>query len=678
MKAAIKYLLLSFSIAFTAVSAQSSKKITMDLSFPDSISIILENTRQTEAMIIGGSFPVAWNNLGIDQQQRIQKQVYAMKRKGYKLRPHLVQYFGSIVNAVSVEGADIVHINSYLSVVDKVIENYPINKALKFLYASNTFFKRHALYYDKTYRLYARDDNYTFEFLEYIPPPIEDPLPVDDQDTEWDWNNEPEDTAPIEMAPYWETQPPPPLVEGAVIRFNSVSLNMVTSYDSVFVKNTKGVFSLTDNLFVGEGGKFDWSPAGLDPEKVNCNFTEYSLDVRKPEIKSNLVRLNYVGITTGSVPGVFEFRSQSRRSNQLSSYPRFTSYENTLTLNGLGPDRMKYTGGLSLHGSVIKSTNINKELATIVVHDSIGSKKFTARSKEFLFKDSLGITSDHTMFTIYQRNDSISHNSIQMKYDYNNDRVVLLSEKGQLRNTPFTASFFNMDFSAALIRWDLHADSLNVYSQMSGSTVPMTVESVDYFHPEDMVLLRGVGFNFHPLAVFARYCIENNTREAYTGAIAQNYGLDILHVQKAAEFLEIKGLVQYVRRGDRVIVKEKAITQYLAWKGESDYDNLRINSQPGSYALTNLTTPRYPNATVNFASGTMTVRGVERFSVSDSLNVIIEPDSSVITVLQNRDIKFNGKITAGNFEITGKEFTLKYDSFFINMKHIDSLNFYSM
>jgi hypothetical protein len=72
----------------------------------------------------------------------------------------------------------------------------------------------------------------------------------------------------------------------------------------------------------------------------------------------------------------------------------------------------------------------------------------------------------------------------------------------------------------------------------------------------------------------------------------------------------------------------------------------------------------------------MTVRGVEEFNVSDSLNVRIKPDSSIITLLQNRDMKFDGTVTAGNFEISGKGFTLKYDSFFINLAHIDSINFY--
>jgi len=44
--------------------------------------------------------------------------------------------------------------------------------------------------------------------------------------------------------------------------------------------------------------------------------------------------------------------------------------------------------------------------------------------------------------------------------------------------------------------------------------------------------------------------------------------------------------------------------------------------------------------------------------------------------LHNRDLKFKGTINAGNFEITGKDFMLKYDSFFVNLNHIDSIRFY--
>ena len=125
-------------------------------------------------------------------------------------------------------------------------------------------------------------------------------------------------------------------------------------------------------------------------------------------------------------------------------------------------------------------------------------------------------------------------------------------------------------------------------------------------------------------------------------------------------------MIVYYPNMDLVRVKEKAILIYKAYKGEMDYDNLKIHSVIDSF----------PNATLNFPEGYMIVRGVDEFKVSDSLNVRIKPDSSIITILQNRDMKFDGTITAGNFEISGKGFTLKYDSFFIRLTHIDSINFY--
>ncbi|HEY3430668.1 MAG TPA: hypothetical protein VGK39_08335, partial [Cyclobacteriaceae bacterium] len=299
-----------------------------------------------------------------------------------------------------------------------------------------------------------------------------------------------------------------------------------------------------------------------------------------------------------------------------------------------------------------------------------------ASSKEFVFKDST-VLANQAYTTIYQENDSITHRSVQLKYDYNREKLLLLSEKGPLKHAPYSSSFFNMDFAASMIRWDLRADSLDITSP-PGSTVPMILESVDYYKPDDFRVLEGIGFSFHPLAMVAIYCIQNNTRELHTGDLAQRFGYNILEIQKAIEFLAQKGLVEYWPQGDIIKVKEKAITQYLSYKGESDYDNLKIQSVTGTYAMTDLKKPLHANATLSFAKRNMVVRGVEEFNVSDSLNVIIKPDSAIITVLQNRDIKFDGTITAGNFEITGKDFTLKYDSFFISLNHIDSINFYSM
>jgi hypothetical protein len=62
-----------------------------------------------------------------------------------------------------------------------------------------------------------------------------------------------------------------------------------------WLSNTKGIFSLTDRLFVGEEGRFDWTAAGLSADSVYCNFTVYNFPVNKPELKADLVKFNYTG-----------------------------------------------------------------------------------------------------------------------------------------------------------------------------------------------------------------------------------------------------------------------------------------------------------------------------------------------------------------------------------------------
>jgi len=659
------YYIILFLLASVSTGV-AQRNTPLNIGFADSIRIALENTRTLDAQVVGSGLIVVWNNILLDQQKRIEKQTAAMRKKGFKLKPHMIPYFGAIVNAVNIEGIDIRQFTNFLNVADKVIENYKPDKAIHFFKTSREFFAHHALFYDNTFRLYADEADYTFEFIESVPEAPDTTTVIETPVEEDPWAEPVVDTIIHQSVPLWMTPAPQPVADGAVIRFSKVNLNFATKYDSVTLRNTKGVYSLTDYIFIGEEGVFDWAAAGLSPDSVYCNFTVYNFSVKKPEFKADLVKLNYTGKTPGLIAGKFEYRSVPRKAKELAAYPRFTSYQSDLPIKGLGKETLKYRGGFSLRGKKILSTSVDGDLATIEVSDESG-RKFRTRSGEFIFQDSTVLANQAT-FTIYQRDDSITHRSVQIKYDFAKERVLLQSEKGGMRNAPYSSSFFNMDFAAGIIRWDLTADSLNILTQGGRNTIPMVLESVDYYDPQDFHLLAGVGFKFHALALVANYCINNNVRQFYSGDLAQYTGFSFMEIQKAIEFLAMKGMLEYWPNGDLVIVKEKAITQFLAYKGKVDYDNVKIHSVIGTY----------PNATLNFAKGHMVVRGVEEFDVSDSLNVNIKPDSSIITILQNRDIKFDGKITAGNFEITGKDFTLKYDSFSISLNKIDSINFFTM
>ena len=49
-------------------------------------------------MAVGAAIGSLWNGLGLEKQSVLKAQLKLMKKKGYKLRPHFVNYLGAIVS----------------------------------------------------------------------------------------------------------------------------------------------------------------------------------------------------------------------------------------------------------------------------------------------------------------------------------------------------------------------------------------------------------------------------------------------------------------------------------------------------------------------------------------------------------------------------------------------------
>jgi len=650
----VKKVLPSLCVLLISWCSAQGQATSYQYAFQDSIRMLLENTHIIDASTVGDAFSVIWGGLGPDQQQSIKWQAKAMKRKAYKLQPNFVSYFGAIVNAVNLEKADPARLSSYLTVAAKVIARESAAQANDFFNQSRIFFENHALNYSKFYRLKASDDDYSFD---YLLPPV---AVMDTARANLPPANASDSTV-VNLPTYLIPQPQPTLT-GPVIRFAHVTLNFTTPYDSVFLENTMGVFSLRNKIFVGEGGRFDWRTAGLGKDSVFYEFSNYNFRTASPYLRAGLGKLTYKGRLSGVVKGAFEFKSVLHKDKKSATYPRFASYQNNVIVLGLGSPKLKYTGGFGLQGSHLNSTSVSGDMSTLEV-DGESDKKFKAQSRLFEFRDSM-VTAAHARIVIFQDNDSITHPSTYLSYDMGKEKLTLVKDNSALRKAPFSSSFFNVDFNADQIVWNLKSDSLSIYNPGSGKIAPLIIESVDFYDPEDYRVLRGQGFRFHPLTLVVAYAMNTGHRDFYVYDLATKYSVD--EVKTAMDFLSQKGMIDYNPTNGKIHVKEKAIHFIEAMRGNVDYDNLKIQS------ITN----KSANATINFNKRYMTVRGVDEFNVSDSLNVIIKPDSSVITLLKNRDIKFNGTINAGNFEISGKDFTLKYDSFFINLNHIDSIRFY--
>ncbi len=648
MKKKLTYLFAFFAWCGTA-QAQTDQPV--QLAFQDSVRIALENTKGIDASSIGASFGGTWINLGPDQQTMIKRQARLMKKKGYRVQPHFVNYYGAIVAAVDIEKIEAQRLSAFITVAGKAIEKNTINQTNIFLHQSRDFFEHHALNYEKYFRLRASEDEYTFDFFERAAP--------DTTQVVYD----PKADSIAATLPNWQRPIIQPKLLGPVIVFKSVSLNFITPYDSAFIKNTRGTFSLRDRVFVGEGGKFDWSPAGLGADSVYYEFNQYNFKTAQASLNAVQGKITYVGRLPGKVQGVFEFRSIKHNGKKSAAFPRFKSYENNVTILGLGSDQLKYAGGFGLEGAVMTSSSVGGKPATIEV-SSESDRKFKAVSTSFVFKDSL-ILANSARMVIFQGNDTLVHPSMQMRYHTGKQRLTLTKDKTPLRKAPFSSSYFGIDFTADVVRWDLKSDSMDLFVAGSAHVSPMIIESHDFYDPEDFRQLREQSFDFHPLALMVNYAVRSNTQDfsVYELTDAKR---SVGTARMAADFLSQKGMIDYDARTGKIHVKDKAMHFLEAAKGKADYDNMKIHSLADTVA----------NATINFKKNTMTVHGVEEFKVSDSLNVVVKPDSSVITFLHNRDLKFKGTINAGNFEITGKDFTLKYDSFFVNLNHIDSIRFY--
>ena len=109
-----------------------------------------------------------------------------------------------------------------------------------------------------------------------------------------------------------------------------------------------------------------------------------------------------------------------------------------------------------------------------------------------------------------------------------------------MKHAPYSSTFFSVDFAADVIQWDLYSDSLNILSDGGRNAMPVLIQSIEFYDPEDYRSLKGEGFKFYPLALFSNYGLKNGVTEFYLGDISAATNRDLGEMRQAAEFLSQK------------------------------------------------------------------------------------------------------------------------------------------
>jgi len=679
-------------------------------SFAVRVTRMLQATKNEVAQGVGEDFNLNWTTGALTNAQKTKTMALAatMQQRNFRPKPQFENFFGLINGAINAPEINSAGLDSTLHMLDQALQSYDNGTVSRIMRQCRVFLQVRALQYTNYNRLYAYEGTFSFGFA--VPDYGQDVVPFEDDTTNngwgtfgstveeaeeteggWDnggWGEESNDNwdnnnsgfgndsgfgntdpaADEEFDPSILAQNQPTVV-GAVVRFENVTLAMVSQHDSVLVRNTSGAWLLKDNIWVGQQGETDWSLAGLPAEDVKVVFDKYSFDVTKSSIKAENVNLTYRGRLNETIKGRYNYEIEPVSPDKKRTYPRFISYESNISINNLASNRLRYTGGFSLAGARFFSASVNATPATIQYSWPDGRRQWKAQAVQFSLVDST-FMSQHASIVLYHGSDSIYHPDVRLRYDDRGRSLTLLKHKSAFNENPYYSTYYKMDLYSDMLEWDLDSTAIEMNVLNARTQVPVLFVSKEFFSKKRFESVSNL-YNFHPLVTavgYARRINRNSENVAfYADDMAQAFKLNPKHVRASMKLLARHGFVEYQPNTGYVTMMPKAYHYVYSYNRRRDYDNLLIPSvapKAGS------------NATINTENGTTEIRGIPKFYISRPLDVYIYPDSASIKLLNGRDFVFDGKLNVGNFEFVGQDFNFKYDSFLVRLNQIDSINFY--
>ncbi|MFY0626345.1 MAG: hypothetical protein JXR07_08630 [Reichenbachiella sp.] len=460
------------------------------------------------------------------------------------------------------------------------------------------------------------------------------------------------------VARYQSDDIDPPL-GGAVIHLDGIDFQMSSPYDTINILNASGTLLLKEQIFVGTSGQIDWPDHYKGTDGAIVHLNNYSFNTRNPEIKTSRAKMTFPEMFEDSVAGAFHFLSRRRSGKRDTKYPRFTSLYSNIEVE-LPGDSIKYLGGFGIVGGQKFGASIS-ELPSVLEVWGKGERHFKSKAKKYLFYDS-AITSNRAEVSIYHDEDSIYHPAVRVKYESSGPKLSLLKEKGDFKNTFYYSSFFKMEFKTDLLSWDMSSDSLDVDIMNAATMIPAVFESEEYFNPIRYEKMSGL-FGFHPIMAVVLYARKVQDSHFNLLELVGAFEIEEKRLHDAVLFLNQNGYVTFDEETGDIQVLRKAFHNVMSYAKMKDYDNFLVSSiSPGA-----------PNASLNFVTKEMNVRGVKKVYITPDQEVYIEPENNVLTMLEDKGMKFNGMVNANDFQYKGHDFIFNYNEYLVQMDAIDSI-----
>jgi len=649
----IRYFLLTCIILFGGknLSAQNLKASDDPGQFMVQIRKLMDGSKNPVYIRSTAQLDSVWMSaVSSPQQNKFISIVKTQFSKGQKAGPVLHLLIKNTTTLLKGQG----DVDGFLDLAAKSGEKYDAKTMQRILETVKNTIETNKLYTSNFNSLYLLSGSYKFRFDTTSAAVVEAQkvLAADNWDTPVDSN--------LVIAP--KSNPLPP-VSGAVIDLQNAIFGMVATGDSIAFGPTTGRIWLKDGIFAGKGGKFNWQTAG--DSSIYTDLDTYSFNITQPKIVAENVTLHNENQLANPIKGTLEYRSVKRSRSQPAQYPRFVSNKNDAQLKA-SRKNIAYNGGFALIGTTMFSTSLSDEPSKITV--SFQDKPaFSATSRKFSLKDSV-ISAPLASFTMPMGKDSLYHPGVTFIYNDQEGQVKLgRAEKTDFGPLPYQDSYHKMSIWAQSMRWNFPNEKVE-FTRIDGKqVVPVKLESFDFFKKERF---RGIAqeYGFQPLLMAANYTQTEKKSSFLAEDLAKKFKQDPIIIRRALQRLALEGYFKYDKTTDEFSVSKKGVLYVLGSLDKTDYDNFQVSSQ---FAANDETA----NATISLKDSLLTVLGVGRFIVSDSLKIFAVPSDKKLVIGRNRDFSLNGQLVASNYQFRGQNLKFNYGQFFVNVNPNDSITF---
>ena len=445
----------------------------------------------------------------------------------------------------------------------------------------------------------------------------------------------------------------------------AVELIGARKQDSIVVLDANGTYYPLEQIWIGEKGKVTWEAAGLDPS-VYAQLKNFRIEAQKPLFQCDSVLLYYpLYFPKGPVVGKFEHNVVIGGGGQ---FPKFESFDRNLTISKLG-EGIEYVGGFRLSGSSLYGYGNKSEPARVTMYNKKRKKVFYGAGELFIIKRETSLIAEGVDAKLFMDNDSLYHPAVGLRVDIPKEIIQLTrGQKGSERN-PFFSSFYNMNLDAETITWYFNMDSLEIGARsVMARGVPQKVqfESSNRFDAKEYIQLQNIASQ-NPISTLYILHLETGSRILSDDAFAErlNPKFDYSSIQTVLAEMVAKGFINYYFDRHEIELRDKLIHYALASQGKKDFDAINIVSESME-----------TNAQLDLRTKETKINEVKNIELSSRQRVALVPEGRALTLLQNRDMRFTGRLFAGYALFEGKDMHFTYDKYQVEFDSVRNLDFY--